>query len=86
MAYSLVIKNGRIVDGTGRPSFIADIGVEDDRITMVGRISDPGDAELIDASGKAVAPGFIEIHTHYDPSSAGTGPPPPPASMVSPPS
>ena len=67
MAYSLVIRNGRIVDGTGRPSFIADIGVEDDRVTMVGRISDPGDAKVIDATGKVVSPGFIEIHTHYDP-------------------
>ena len=67
MAYSLVIRNGRIVDGTGRPSFIADVGVEDDRITMIGRIGDPGDAEVIDATGKVVAPGFIEIHTHYDP-------------------
>jgi N-acyl-D-aspartate/D-glutamate deacylase len=67
MAYSLVIKNGRVVDGTGRPGFVADIGVEGDRITMVGAIADPGDAELVDASGKVVAPGFIEIHTHYDP-------------------
>jgi N-acyl-D-amino-acid deacylase len=67
MNYSLVIRNGRIVDGTGRPSFVGDIGVKGDTIAMVGRISDVGDADVIDATGKVIAPGFIEIHTHYDP-------------------
>ncbi len=67
MAYSLVIKNGRIVDGTGRPSFIGDIGVEGDTITAVGRVADCNGAVVIDAGGKVVSPGFIEIHTHYDP-------------------
>jgi N-acyl-D-aspartate/D-glutamate deacylase len=67
MAYDLVIRNGRIVDGAGRPSFLGDIGVEGDVITAIGRIEDCGAAQVIDADSMAVAPGFIEIHTHYDP-------------------
>jgi N-acyl-D-aspartate/D-glutamate deacylase len=67
MTYDLVIRNGRIVDGTGRPSFIGDVAVKGDRIALVGRVSDLNGAEVIDAEGRVVSPGFIEIHTHYDP-------------------
>lgn len=67
MGYSLVIKNGRIIDGTGRPGFVGDIAIAGDRIAAIGRIADPGGAEVIDAGGRVVSPGFIEIHTHYDP-------------------
>lgn len=67
MSYTLVIKNGLIVDGTGRPSFKGDVGISGDTITAVGRIADCGDAAVIDAAGKVVSPGFIEAHTHYDP-------------------
>ena len=63
---SLVIRNARIVDGTGRPGFIGDVGIAGDRIAAVGRVGDT-DAPTIDAGGHVLAPGFIEIHTHYDP-------------------
>lgn len=67
MDISLVIKNGRVVDGTGRPSFAADIGIAGDRIAHVGEIEGAADVPSVDARGQVVCPGFIEIHTHYDP-------------------
>jgi N-acyl-D-aspartate/D-glutamate deacylase len=61
---SIVIRGGRVVDGTGRPGYAADVLVRDGRIAAIGpRLS--GD-ETLDASGAVVAPGFIDIHTHYD--------------------
>ena len=62
----LVLKNGRIVDGTGGDAFEADVGVKDGRIAVIGRLHDAGGAEVIDATGLAVAPGFIDMHTHSD--------------------
>ncbi|MEY3034937.1 MAG: hypothetical protein RLZ86_1559 [Actinomycetota bacterium] len=59
-----VLKGGTIVDGTGRPGFVADIALRGDRIVAIGENLD-GD-ETIDVSGLVVAPGFIDIHTHYD--------------------
>ncbi|MGH7844261.1 MAG: N-acyl-D-amino-acid deacylase family protein, partial [Candidatus Binatia bacterium] len=63
--YDLVLKNGRIYDGSGLPSFIADVAVRNGRIEGVGRIDDAA-AQTIDADGLAVAPGFIDFHTHFD--------------------
>ena len=65
MAYDLIIRGGRVVDGSGLPSFVADVGVKDGRITEVGRLRD-GAARTIDAAGLAVSPGFIDHHTHLD--------------------
>jgi N-acyl-D-amino-acid deacylase len=65
MAYDLIIRGGRVVDGSGLPSFVADVGVKDGRITEVGRLKD-GAARTIDAAGLAVSPGFIDHHTHLD--------------------
>ena len=65
MAYDLIIRGGRVVDGSGLPSYIADVGVKEGKIGEVGRLKD-GAARTIDAHGLAVAPGFIDHHTHLD--------------------
>jgi N-acyl-D-amino-acid deacylase len=63
--YDLVIRNGRIVDGTGRAAFAGDVAVRDGRIAAVGAVSGRGRQE-IDAGGRVVAPGFIDVHTHSE--------------------
>ena len=65
MAYDLLIKGGRVYDGSGMPSYMADVAVKNGRIAEIGRISG-GAARTIDAAGLAVAPGFIDHHTHMD--------------------
>lgn len=65
MAYDLVIKGGRIYDGSGMPSYIGDVAVQDRRVAEIGRVR--GSArQTIDAEGLAVSPGFIDHHTHMD--------------------
>ncbi|MGQ9780700.1 MAG: N-acyl-D-amino-acid deacylase family protein [Nitrososphaeria archaeon] len=61
----LVIRNGEVADGTGRPTFKADILISNSKITKVGRIESSGDKE-VDANGLIVSPGFINIHDHSD--------------------
>ena len=64
--FDMVIRGGTIVDGTGIPKFRADLGIKDGRVAMIsGRINGAGAKEL-DASGCIVAPGAIDLHTHYD--------------------
>lgn len=63
--FDLVIRGGTVVDGTGGAPFVADVAVEGDRIVAVGENLGAG-REEIDASGKIVTPGFVDIHTHYD--------------------
>ena len=63
--HDLVIRNGRVVDGTGAEARAADIAIDGDRITIVGEVADGGKEE-IDAQGQLVTPGFVDIHTHYD--------------------
>ena len=63
--HDLVIKNGTIVDGTGVAAFVADLAIDNGRISAIGRVD--GDAkETIDATGMIVTPGFVDVHTHYD--------------------
>ena len=63
--HDLVIRNGLLVDGTGATAAIGDIAIDGDRISRVGQVPEQGRRE-IDAAGKVVAPGFVDIHTHYD--------------------
>ena len=63
--FDLVIRHGRVVDGTGGPAFEADVAIRDGRIVQVGQVAGAG-VEEIDAAGQVVTPGFVDIHTHYD--------------------
>ena len=65
MAYDLLIKNGLIVDGSGMPAFRGDVGVKNGKIAEIGKLSSPA-RKTIDADGRAVSPGFIDNHCHYD--------------------
>jgi N-acyl-D-amino-acid deacylase len=64
--YDLIIQGGTIVDGTGRASFIGDIAVDGGSIAKVAPAIDGPAKTVIDASGKVVTPGFVDVHTHYD--------------------
>ena len=65
MTYDLLIKNGRIIDGSGRPAYHGDVGVAKGKIVETGRLDGPA-RHVIEADGRAVAPGFIDNHCHYD--------------------
>jgi N-acyl-D-amino-acid deacylase len=64
--FDKVIKGGTILDGQRTPRFVSDIGIRDGRIAYIGDIREAGAAEVIDAKGLIVAPGFVDLHTHYD--------------------
>jgi len=63
-SHDLIIRGGRIVDGTGNPWFMADIAIDGERISMIGDLSNAIASREIDASGLVVSPGFIDPHTH----------------------
>jgi N-acyl-D-amino-acid deacylase len=63
--YDLLIKGGRVVDGSGMPSFYGDVAIKDGKIAEMGHLDGPA-ARTIDASGRVVAPGFIDNHCHFD--------------------
>ena len=63
--YDLLIKNGLIVDGSGDVPYQADVAVNGDTIVKIGHLDEPA-KEVIDAKGKLVTPGFIDIHCHSD--------------------
>jgi N-acyl-D-amino-acid deacylase len=63
--FDTIIRNGRVVDGTGSPAFFADVAIKDGRIVEVGHVTKAAKHEL-DAHGLIVAPGFIDLHTHAD--------------------
>lgn len=64
-SFDLVIRHGRVVDGTGNPAFFADVGITHGKVARIGKITAPARKE-IDATGMIVAPGFIDVHTHAD--------------------
>jgi len=66
MAHDLVITGGTVVDGTGAPSRRADVAVDGDRITAVGTVDAGGAGRVIDAEGRLVTPGFVDLHSHLD--------------------
>ncbi|MCZ6656132.1 MAG: amidohydrolase family protein [Gammaproteobacteria bacterium] len=65
MAHDIVIRNGTVIDGTGVKGIAADVAIDGDRISHVGEVTGEGRRE-IDATGKLVTPGFVDIHTHLD--------------------
>jgi len=66
MNYDIVIKGGTVIDGTGAPARVADVGIVGDRIVTVGTCHGSEAARVVDATGKLVTPGFVDIHTHLD--------------------
>ena len=72
-AFDMLIHGGRVLDGTGNPWFRADIGVSDGRIVAVGILDNAGAERVVDATGRYVSPGFIDIHSHADDGSARIG-------------
>ena len=63
--YDLIIRNGTVIDGTGSERFQADVAIKDGRVAKIGDITETATKE-IDAKGKLVTPGWVDIHTHYD--------------------
>jgi len=64
--FDILVKNGKIVDGTGNPWFYGDIGIRGDTIAEIGDLSGKTADKTIDAKGLVVSPGFIDMHTHCD--------------------
>ena len=64
--YDVLIRNGRVIDGTGNPWFAADIAIAGDRIVRIGRLGDATARRVVDAAGMYVSPGFIDLHSHAD--------------------
>ena len=61
----LLIRDAEIVDGTGAPARHGDVGISNGRIVAVDEVDDPA-AKTLDAQGQTLAPGFVDLHTHYD--------------------
>ena len=64
--FDMVIKGGTVIDGVRTPRYKADVGIKDGRIATIGSVEASDGAEVVDASGRIVAPGFVDVHTHYD--------------------
>ncbi len=64
--YDVIIKGGTIVDGLLTPRYVSDLAIKDGKIAQIGGLRDSQAAEVLDAAGLIVAPGFVDLHTHYD--------------------
>ena len=64
--FDLVVRGGRVVDGSGNPWYVADVGIREGRIAAVGRLGTHAAAREIDARGLVVAPGFVDVHAHVE--------------------
>lgn len=64
--FDIVIKNGKIIDGSGNPWYMGDIGIRKGKITAIGNLSSRKAKQIIDAQGQIVAPGFIDVHAHVE--------------------
>jgi len=65
-SYDLLIRGGRVVDGSGSPAVVADVAIKDGRIARVGRLEGSTATRVIEAAGHVIAPGFIDLHAHSD--------------------
>lgn len=63
--YDVIIRNGEVIDGTGKARVRADVAIKDGRIVKIGRVEGEA-ATVVDAAGKVVCPGFVDVHTHFD--------------------
>ncbi|KAA0019052.1 D-aminoacylase [Salinicola corii] len=66
MTFDVIIRRAHVVDGTGRESFVADIGVKGERIAAIGDLDATHAAQVVEAQGRYLSPGFIDVHTHDD--------------------
>ena len=64
--FDVIIRNGNLLDGSGKPAFCADVGIANARIEAIGDLRDATANEILDATGLIVAPGFIDMHSHSD--------------------
>ena len=64
--FDLVIKGGTVIDGLRTPRYKADVGIAGGRVVQIGRVDASDGREVVDASHRVVAPGFVDLHTHYD--------------------
>ena len=64
--FDLLIRGGQVLDGSGSPAYTADVGITDDEIVSIGRLPGATATRIIDATGKYVVPGFIDMHSHAD--------------------
>jgi N-acyl-D-amino-acid deacylase len=64
--YDVLIRNGRVIDGTGNPWFRADVGIQGDRVTAIGDLREATATRVVDATDLYVTPGFIDLHSHSD--------------------
>ncbi len=66
MSHDLIIRGGSVIDGTGAAPYLADVAIDDERISRIGDLTGVQAAQEIDANGKLVTPGFVDLHTHLD--------------------